>query len=147
MRKYIPEETKWLEKQEKFINRWDFKFFEPWYIKESAYYQLVMYKGYRDDAQSLVDIVDFPEKAKIVKPGQVTDERERRDAYSDKYFALFDKYSKINDWRKILATVPFPEKCNEENLRIPDTSGTIDWDRNPLTPVPTQSLIDPELTS
>lgn len=147
MRAYIPEETKWLEIQEKYLDRWDFKLFEPWYIKDAGHYQYEMYRAYRDDAKSLLAIFENPELGKNVKPGQLSDERERRDTYSEKYSQLFDKYSKIKDWRKYFTNVPVPEKCNEQNLTIPDTSGSIDWDgkmKNTPTGVP---INNPDLTS
>lgn len=129
MRAYIPEETKWLDMQKKFINRWDYQLIEPWYIKEGGTYQWKMYEGYRDDAVSLLNITDNPDSAKDVKLGDVSEQRQRRDTYSQKYFVFFEKASEIRDWRKFFGTVPVPKGCTEENIMIPDTSGSIDWDR------------------
>ena len=42
MRKYVPEETKWLETNGKFIKRWDFQLIEPWYLKQAADYQQIL---------------------------------------------------------------------------------------------------------
>lgn len=143
MRAYIPEETKWLEMQKKFTERWDFQLIEPWYIKEASFYQWKMYEGYRDDAVSLLNLVDNPDAAnKNLKPGDSSEERQRRDSYSQKYFDFFEKASEIPDWRKYFGSVPVPESCTDENMIIPDTSGTIDWDRDPDS-TPSGVPIDP----
>lgn len=143
MRAYVPEETKWLEMQKKFIDRWDYQLIEPWYIKEAGLYQWKMYEDYRDDAVSLLNLVDNPETAnKNLKPGDTSEERERRDAYAEKYFDLFEKASEIPDWRKYFGSVPVPEGCTDENMFIPNTSGSIDWDRDSES-TPSGVPIDP----
>lgn len=144
MRAYIPEETRWLEMQNKFIDRWDYKLIEPWYIKEAGVYQWKMYEGYRDDAASLLYMTDHPETArKDMKPGDVSEERQRRDTYAQKYFDLFEKASKILDWRKFFGSVPVPKGCTEENMMVPNTSGSIDWEGNTRDATPSGVPIDP----
>lgn len=144
MRTYVPEETKWLDMQKKYIDRWDYKLIEPSYIQEGGIYQWKMYEGYRDDATSLLATFDEPETApKDLKPGAVTEERQRRDTYAQKYFDHFEKASEIRDWRKFFGTVPIPKGCTEENIMIPNTSGAIDWDRDPNGATPSAIPIDP----
>lgn len=143
IRAYIPEETKWLEMQKKFINRWDYQLIEPWYIKESGVYQWKMYEGYRDDANSLLRTFDNPELTKGVKPGDVSEERQRRDTYAQKYFEYFEQASQIHDWRKLFGTVSVPKGCTKENIIIPDTSGSIDWERDTHDGTPSGVPIDP----
>lgn len=143
MRAYVPEETKWLEMQKKFIDRWDYQLIEPWYMKEAGLYQWKMYEGYRDDAVSLLNLIDHPETADPnLKPGDTSEERDRRDSYSQKYFDFFEEASKIPDWRKRFGSVSIPEGCTPENTFIPDTSGAIDWDRDPDS-TPSGVPIDP----
>lgn len=143
MRAYIPEESKWLETQRKFIDRWDYQLIEPWYIKEAGEHQWKMYEGYRDDAVTLLITVDNPESAKDIRPGYVSEARQRRDSYSQKYFEFFKKASQISDWRKFFGSVPVPEGCTEENMYIPNTSGSIDWDRDSKEATPSGVPIDP----
>lgn len=144
MRAYVPEETKWLDMQKKYIDRWDYKLIEPWYIQEGGIYQWKMYEGYRDDATSLLTTYDEPETApKDLKPGDVTEERQRRDTYAQKYFDHFEKASQTRDWRKFFGTVPIPKGCTEENIMIPNTSGAIDWDCDPNDATPSGIPIDP----
>lgn len=143
MRTYVPEETKWLEMQKKFTDRWDFQLTEPWYIKEASVYQWKMYEGYRDDAASMLYLVDHPETAKKdFNPDNISEERKRRDTYSQQYFDFFEKASSIPDWRKYFSSVPVPEGCTDENMIIPDTSGSIDWGRDPDS-TPSGIPIDP----
>ncbi len=144
MRAYVPEETNWLEMQKKFVDRWDFQLLEPWYIREASGYQWKMYEGYRDDAASLLYMTDHPETARTdMKPGDVSEERQRRDLYSQKYFDLFERASKIPDWRKYFSSLPVPKGCTEENMMIPNTSGAIDWERGEKDATPSAVPIDP----
>ena len=145
MRAYVPEETKWLGMQKEFIERWDYQLIEPWYIREGGVYQWKMYEGYRDDAQNLLNIFENPELGKDVKFGDVSEEKQRRDTYAQKYFDLFEEASQIPDWRKFFGTVPVPKGCTPENLFIPNTSGSIQWEGD--TPSPDVVPIDPYATS
>lgn len=135
MRAYIPEETKWLEMQQKYMNRLDFRLIEPWYIKQAGEYQWKMYEAYRDDAQYMLDLADQKLTSEQLNTNY-PDSRQRRDKYNQLYFESFEKALKINDWRKIFGNVPLPEGCNKENLTIPNTSGSIDWEGKPPTPSP-----------
>ena len=66
--------------------------------------------------------------------------RERKIKYEQLYYDFFDQAIKINDWRKLLGDVPIPEGCTDENMTIPDTSGSIDWngEEDPV-PIPIES--------
>jgi len=145
MRAYIKEENAWLEIQKRFINRWDYRLIEPWYIKQAAEYQWKMYEGYRDDAQYMLDIAD--QKIALEKLNtNYPEPRQRRDKYSQLYFELFDKASEINDWRKIFGSLPVPNGCTEDNLKIPDTSGAIDLGGMP-TSTPSSIPLDLDAAS
>lgn len=126
MRRYITEEDKWLVMQQKYIDRWDFRLVEPWYMKQAAVYQLKMYQGYRDDVAHMLSFVDNPKSAEGVTSAYST-ERQTRDLNTKIYFDFYRKAQEINDWRKIFGNVPLPKECTPENLNIPDTSGAIDW--------------------
>lgn len=143
LKAYVPEETKWLDMQKKFIDRWDFQLMEPLYMKEGSVYQWKMYEGYRDDAMTMVRLLDNPESSKNVQLGDVTEERQRRDKYMKLYFDFFEKASKIRDWRKFFSYVPVPKGCTKENIMIPNTSGSIDWQRGSQDATPSGIPIDP----
>jgi hypothetical protein len=117
--KYIEEEDKWLETNQNYLNRWNFKLLEPWYMKQAGEYQMEMYRAYRADAQSILDVVD----GKEVQP----DLRLKLDKAKRDYFDFFDKASALSDWRKFISNMPVPDGCNEENMTIPDTSGSMNW--------------------
>lgn len=152
MKIYVPEETKWLEIQKEYITRWDFKLFEPWYMKEASYYQWKMYEAYRDDAKYMIETYESgtgekDSEAKLKEASaKFWEARQRRDEYSQKYFDFYKEASLIRDWRKIFGRVPVPEECTEENLTIPNTSGSIDWEEKPATPSPNMVPIDPRTT-
>lgn len=138
MRKYVEEESEWLEMDRKYMSNWDFKLIEPWYIKIGGEYQWKMYEGYRDDAKYLLVTFD-QKKATQENDSKQKDARDRRDKYSQLYFDHFEKASKINDWRKIFGNVPMPKGCTEENLIIPNTTGAIDWGDKSSSPFPTMT--------
>ena len=134
MRKYVEQENKWLEIQRNYGNRWDFKLIEPWYMKQAWYYQTEMYEAYRDDAQGILDIGDG--KIPVDKVSfDHSENREKLDYAKQRYFDFFDQAVEISDWRKIFSALPAPEGCTEENMTIPQTSGSINWEGTP-TPQP-----------
>lgn len=137
MRKYVPEETNWLETNGKFISRWDFQLIEPWYLKQAGDYQQKMYERYRDDAKYMLEVYDGGGTDEELS-AKLSEARDRRDKYSQLYFDLFDEASAINDWRKVFGNVPTPEGCTEDVLIIPNTSGVLD-----PNPVPVES---PDIT-
>lgn len=142
MRSYVPEETKWLEINQKYLNRWDFKLIEPWYIKQAGEYQQKMYEGYRDDAKYMLEVYDSGGTNEELQ-AKFQEARDRRDEFSQKYFELFDRASEIRDIRKIFSNVPVPSGCTEENITIPNTYGALDT----KTPEPSSVPINPEITS
>ena len=142
MRAYVPEEDKWLEVDKKYINRWDFKLIEPWYIKEASVYQLEMYKGYRDEAFYMLELYDNKTLSEEFST-KFSEAKDRRSKYVGLYEDIFDKAAPLKDWRKTFGMVPLPAGCTDENTRIPDTSGSINWG----TPTPTPVTKDPEIVS
>jgi hypothetical protein len=142
MKKYVVEENKWLSLQNNFINRWDFKLFQPWYIKKAELLQWNMYEGYRNDAQYLIDIAD--QKIVLKDPFSSNNEvRDRRDKASEEYFSFYKQAIEIKDWRKFIQYVPYPSVCTEKNTTIPNTSGSIDWEGKSATPSSEFVPIDP----
>jgi len=136
MRAYVEEEGKWLEMQKAYMDSRDFQLIEPWYIREAGEYQWKMYEGYRDDATYMLELVDSEGLTEDID-AKIADARERRDKYEQMYYDFFDQAVEIRDWRKIFANVPIPEECTKENMTIPNTSGSIDWDGDAdLPPVP-----------
>lgn len=139
MNDYVPEENKWLDMQRAYMDRWDFKLIEPWYIKQAGEYQWKMYEGYRDTANALVAIWkqgEMSDDANTIKIEAV----QRRNDYEQKYYDFFDQAMVIKDWRKRFMDVPMPAGCTEENLTIPNTNGAFDEE-------PTQFPVDQDATS
>lgn len=147
MRYYVVEENKWLEMDKRFIDRWDFQLIEPWYMKNAGYLQWKMYEGYRDDAVYMLSIWDHPEQARNIDPDFVSEPRQRRNKYIDEYFELFEEASALVDWRKIFGTVPVPEGCTDENMTIPNTSGSINLGNEEQESSSSGTPIDPYFTT
>lgn len=132
MRAYVSEEDKWLAMQNEYTNRWDFKLFMPWYVRQSAGYLTKMHEGYRDDAKYLVAGFDLKEINEELSAKQ-KEARDRRNEYSELFYNFYEQPD-IVDWRVRFIDKPLPEGCNEENNVIPETGGAIDWGDNPQTP-------------
>jgi len=145
MRLYVKEENIWLVKQNEFVNRWDYRLFEPWYIKLLGKYQWKMYEAYKEDARYLLGIWDNNTFSKSIND-KMDEIKYNRDKYEKLYFDFFDETQAIIDWRKFFGRVPIPEKCNADNMIIPDTSGILDWERNPDA-LPVIENVDPEEVS
>jgi len=142
---YLEEENKWLEAQSAYINRWDFQLFEPWYIKQAAEYQIKMYEGYRDDARYMLEIYNAGGATEELTT-KFNEARDRRDKYSELYFTFGNEATEIFDLRKFLVIIPAPNGCTEENMTIPDTSGSIDWEED-IEPTPNPAILDPDSVS
>lgn len=128
VRQYICAEDKWLAENGRFINRLDFRLIEPEYLQKAGKLQQSMYEGYREDAQSMVDLWDHPENAeKITSVDYVSPQRQKRDNAIDAYFSYYDEVAAINDWRKWFGRVPVPKGCTKENTTFPQTEGSIKW--------------------
>lgn len=142
MRNYIKEENDWLYLNDTYINSWDFKLIEPQYMKEVARYQHEMYRGYMDEAKLMTELTDG-QRGNEEFPDLFAEARDRRIKYSNLYFGAFDKAVLIKDWRKIFGRLPVPEGCSEENMTIPDTTGSIKWEK----PVVVPAEVDPKIIS
>lgn len=148
MKKYVTAEDIWLTMDKKFIERWDFRLIEPWYIQKAGYLQWKMYEGYRDDAKSLTDLWDHPDQIKALPdPSYVSEQRQRRDKYIEEYYQFFRDASEVADWRKYFGYLPVPKGCTKDNTEIPNTSGSINWGSNGQDATPSSVPIDPYSTS
>lgn len=126
MRKYVAEENNWIEKQNSFINRLDYKLIEPWYFKKFFDYQMEMTKYYLNDAQSILNLWD--KKISSDELMSNYDEiRKQQDDAVHKYNDFYDQLDTLFDWRKKIIIVPTPKGCTEENTTIPSTYGAFDW--------------------
>lgn len=142
VREYVPAEEKWLAMEKKYMDRWDFKLFMPWFFKQGSKLQYEMYAAYRTDAANMMGIMDHPETAKNTFFTAYNPAREKLDAAKEKYFNFYEKGPRISDWRLRFIYMPLPEGCTSENLTIPETGGSIDWDRDPSS-TPSGVPIDP----
>lgn len=127
MRIYLDAERNWTFKNYNYIYRWDFKLFEPSYFKEVAGYQQLMYEGYLNEAKIMIERIDGQMDSDELSKS-FSEARDNRLKYEDLYFRGTEKATAIRDWRKIFGNVPLPSGCTEENMRIPNTIDSINWD-------------------
>jgi hypothetical protein len=120
-KQYVEEQTKWLEAQHSYMNRWDFQFFLPGYMKEAAQYQ---YDSRKADTESTTLLLDAFEVAELNQSlseelGQKAVELVKvRNEAEEKYNALWDSPVRL-DWRTRFVKVP-ESKCPDENFDFPD---------------------------
>jgi len=129
-RKYVSEQTNWLDIQKKYMNRWDFKYFIPSYMKEAAQYQ---YNSRKADTESTTFLVEAFEIAPLnvsiseeLSDKSMKKVKERNEAEKN-YDELWNNPGKL-DWRTRFIKVP-ESKCPDENFNFPD----VDEFLNPST--------------
>lgn len=119
---YLDKENQWLNNQEKYLNRWDFKLLEPEYVKRAGNYQLLMYQAQYNYYKTVSDFFAPFAAGKQEKPSNSDTALKDLDKYAADmqnyrklYFDAMDTGVNVKDWRKIFAQVPEPN-CPEENL-------------------------------
>lgn len=143
MEEYTKAEKNWLAIQKKFMERWDFKLFFPWYMKKGIQYQYEMYQGYLNDALYILAIKD----EKKMFSDKFSKARDQRNEAIERYNDFLFKMREIKDWRKYFMSVPLDKFCTEENLKIPSTENAIDWEKNLQEQIPEIMPIDPQTVS
>lgn len=145
MRNYVQAETEWLDLQAEYLASAGFHNFAPWYIRQAGEYQLGMYSMYRDEAKHMLMVLDQEEdqSAGLAKAGEA---RERRIEFENKYADMFTNAAQIGDWRGYIFREPLPTECTPENMQVPDTAGSIDWE-NTGEETPSPLPIDSEYAS
>jgi hypothetical protein len=120
-KQYVEEQNKWLETQNTYINRWDFQFFLPGYMKQAAQLQ---YDSRVADVESTNYLIEAFEVAPInetlsqelvqksLERSKLRNEKERQ------YNELWDTTRRL-DWRIQFISVP-KTKCPDENFEFPD---------------------------
>lgn len=130
-KQYAEEQNKWLEDQKAYMNRWDFNYFLPGYIKTAAQYQ---YDSRKADTESTALLIDAFEVAELNQSlseelGQKAVELVKvRNEAEKKYDEIWDNPGKL-DWRTRFVKVP-ESKCPDENFNFPDVEEFL----NPSTP-------------
>lgn len=130
--KFVIAQKTWLDEQRLYMDRWDFQYFIPDYMKEAAQTQ---YKARDADKKSTEYLIDSFEvyqlneslsnelSAKAMEQVKVRNEAEK------KYDELFDVPRKL-DWRTRFIKVP-ASKCPDENFDIPNVDDFLNPDTTP----------------
>lgn len=120
-KQYVEEQTKWLETQHSYMNRWDFQFFLPGYMKEAAQYQYDSRKADAESTTLLVEAFEVSELNQSLSEELTQKSMEQvkiRNEAEEKYNALWDNPGRL-DWRTRFIKVP-ESTCPDENFEFPD---------------------------
>lgn len=120
-RKYIKEQSEWLKTQKAFIDRWDFQYFNPPYIKDAAMAQFVSRAADLESTKLLVEAFEIKDLNMSIadEDGKKAMEQIKiRNAAEKKYEEIWDNPGKL-DWRTRFIKVP-TSKCPDDNFNFPD---------------------------
>lgn len=118
---YVSEQTKWLDTQKNYIDRWDFQYFNPSYVKNAAKYQYESRKADMESTKLLIDSYEVSQLNKSLSEELALKSVEKikiRNDADKKYEEIWNNPGKL-DWRTRFIKVP-PSKCPDENFNIPD---------------------------
>lgn len=130
-RKFVAAQKTWLDEQKAYIDRWDFQYFIPDYMKEAAMTQFVSRDADRKSTQYLIDsyeVYQLNESLAKELGVKAMDQIKIRNAAEKKYDEIFDAPRKL-DWRTRFIKVP-ASKCPDKNFDIPNVDDFL----NPDTP-------------
>lgn len=120
-RQYVSLQSDWLDTQKKYINRWDFQYFNPSYVKTAAKYQYDSRMADMESTKFLIDSYEVSQLNKSLSEELALKSMEKikiRNDLDKKYSEIWDNPGKL-DWRTRFIKVP-ASKCPDENFNIPD---------------------------
>ncbi len=119
--KYIKEQEEWLKSQKKYIDRWDFQYFNPEYVKDAAMTQFVSRAADLESTKLIVEaflIKDLNMSIAEEDGKKAMEQIKIRNAADKKYDEIWDNPGKL-DWRTRFVKVP-ASQCPDENFNFPD---------------------------
>lgn len=124
---YLTQEKIWLEKQKRFLSKWEFNLLMPQYIKEGANSQYSMYEAdFLSSTYLTQAFFERDESKQMELSNKVLEETAKSKAAGDKYNAIWESEKGKTDWRYRFVRV-LESKCPRENEDIPDV-------QNPFLP-------------
>jgi len=120
-RKFVTAQTAWLDAQKAYMDRWDFQYFIPEYMKEAARTQFVARDADRKSTQYLIDSYEIYQLNEAIAQdlgNKAMEQIKIRNDAEKKYDEIFDAPRKL-DWRTRFIKVP-ASKCPDENFDIPN---------------------------
>jgi hypothetical protein len=119
--KYIKEQEIWLKAQRQYVDRWDFQYFNPSYVKEAAMTQFVSRVADVRSTKLIVEafyVKDLNMSIAEEDGKKAIDQIKIRNAADKKYDEIWDNPGKL-DWRTQFIKVPV-SKCPDENFNFPN---------------------------
>jgi len=135
-KKLVTAQKTWLDDQKSYIDRWDFQYFIPDYMKEAAMAQFVARDADMKSTQYLIDSYETSQINKSLAKelgDKAMEQIKIRNEAEKKYDELFNNPRKL-DWRARFTNIP-ASKCPDENFDIPDVDDFL----NPDMPINTNS--------
>lgn len=133
--KYVSEQSKWLDEQKKHMNRWDFNYFNPSYVKAAAKYQYDSRNADNESTKLLIEsyqVSQLNESLANEIAQKSTEKIKERNEADKKYDEIWDNPGKL-DWRTRFIKVP-ASKCPDENFNIPDVDDFLNPETSPGNP-------------
>lgn len=130
--KYVKEQEAWLKAQKKYIDGWDFQYFNPSYVKDAAMTQFVSRAADVESTKLLVEafyVKDLNMSIAEEDGKKAMDQIKIRNAADKKYDEIWDHPGKL-DWRTRFIRVP-QTKCPDENFNFPDVEEFLNPSSNP----------------
>ncbi len=131
-RKFVTAQTEWLNNQKAYIDRWDFQYFIPEYMKNAAMTQFVSRAADVESTKLLIDAFEIKDLNKSLSEEQgkkAVEQIKIRNAANKKYDEMWDNPRKL-DWRTRFIKVP-QTKCPDENLDIPNVEDFLNPNTTP----------------
>lgn len=132
-KKLVTAQKIWLDDQKVYMDRWDFQYFIPDYMKEAA---LIQFTARNADMKSTQYLIDSYKAFQINKSlakelgDKAMEQIKIRNEAEKKYDEFLDAPRKL-DWRSRFTKVP-ASKCPDENFDIPDVDDFLYPDTTPI---------------
>lgn len=134
-KKYTEAQKSWLAHQKAYMDRWDFNFFIPTYIREATKAQYNSREAQMKSTKGIVELFETYNKIDLEHQKTLSDsileETKKSQDADDEYNRIYEASQGKFDLRNNFTTVP-QSKCPPENFNIPDVRDLF----NPK-PVPT----------
>lgn len=120
-KRFVIAQKTWLDAQKQYMDRWDFQYFIPDYMKESAKTQFISRDADRQSTQYLIDSYEIYQINQSIAQdlgNKAMEQIKIRNVAEKKYDETFDAPRKL-DWRTRFIKVP-ASKCPDENFDIPN---------------------------
>lgn len=130
--KFVTEQEVWLKAQKKYIDRWDFQYFNPSYVKDAAMTQFVSRAADVESTKLIVEafyVKDLNMSIAEEDGKKAMEQIKIRNAADKKYDEIWNNPGKL-DWRTRFIKVP-QTRCPDENFNFPNVEDFLNPSNEP----------------